>query len=115
MFTENVNVYRFSGVGPLDGFAPAGATFAGAGGAGALPNMIERLMPRFTEKKPGPMPRLRGINACPAAGFKSKSPNFVLRRSAGSVCAVANAGRSVNNPSPFVSRPVTILKGRPLE
>src|SRR4051812_24207400 len=100
MLTENVNVYRFSAVGPPDGFAPAGwagagapaagfaapgATPVAAGGAGTLPNMNERLMPRLTEKNPGPMPRLRGMRGWLGAGFKSKSPNFVFRRSDGSV------------------------------
>src|SRR5690242_21747141 len=136
MFTEKVNVYRFSGVGPLGDFAPAGDAAAGgpavgfaappgaapgaapaatAGVEGTLPNMNERLMLRLTEKKPGPMPKLRGMRRWLGRGFKSKSPNLVRFKSEGSVLSVANAGRSVNNPSPFVSRPVTILNGRPLE
>src|SRR6185295_19572271 len=100
MLTENVNVYRFSGVGPFAGFAaPAGgpaADAAAAGfvpgtapgaapaataGAGTLPNMNERLIPKLTEKNPGPMPKLRGMSGWLEAGFKSKSPNFVFRRS----------------------------------
>ena len=66
MFTENVNVYRFSGAGPLAGFAaaPAGAAPAGAadgaaaaaGAEGTLPNMNALLMPRLMEKKLGPIP-----------------------------------------------------------
>ena len=66
MFTENVNVYRFSGAGPLAGLAaPAGAALApadgaagatAAGAAGTFPNMNERLSPRLTEKKLGPTP-----------------------------------------------------------
>ena len=65
MLTENVTVYRFSGAGPLAGLlAPdcAGCAPPAAGGAaaaaepGTLPNEIDRLIPRFTEKKPGPMP-----------------------------------------------------------
>ena len=69
MFTEKVNVYRFSGVGPL-GFAALavaavevtgeGGVFAGgaaaAAGAGTLPKANARLSPKFTEKKLGPMP-----------------------------------------------------------
>ena len=130
MLTENVTVYRFSGAGPLAGlFAPdcaaaaagcvppgaAGFAAAAAGGAGTLPNANERLIPRLTEKKLGPMPKFRGINASPGAGARSKSPKRVCLRFFASVCAVANAGRSVNKPSPFVSRPVTILKGLPVE
>ena len=63
MFTENVNVYRFSGAGPLAGLAapagalaPAGAAAAAAGADGTFPNIIERLTPRLTEKKLGPTP-----------------------------------------------------------
>ncbi len=77
MFTEKVSVYFFSGLGPPDGLAPpagagAGAVApAGAGppgfatlaGAGTLPNAIDRVIPIFTEKKLGPTPKLRGINA----------------------------------------------------
>ena len=64
--TENVKVYRFSGVGALAGLAvpagaeaPAGGAEAGAaadGAAGTFPNMNARLIPRFTEKKLGPTP-----------------------------------------------------------
>ena len=69
MLTEKVNVYRFSGAGPLAGLAaaPAGAAPAGAadevdggaaaaGAAGTLPNMNALLIPRLTEKKLGPIP-----------------------------------------------------------
>ena len=66
MLIENVTVYRFSGAGPLAGLlAPAGAGCApaapaggaaAAAGAGMFPNANARLIPRFTEKKPGPMP-----------------------------------------------------------
>ncbi len=68
MFTENVRVYLFSGLGPLDGLAPpAGAGAAAAPGAGpagfaafaaapTLPNANARLIPMFTEKKLGPTP-----------------------------------------------------------
>src|SRR5918996_3518383 len=120
MFTEKVSVYFFSGLGPPDGLTPAAgaaaappgagpAGFAALAGAGTLPNAIERLIPKFTEKKLGPNPKLRGINSWPGSGLRSKSPKRVCLKSSGSVFAVANAGRSVNNPSPFVSRPVTIL------
>ena len=55
MLIENVNVYRFSGAGPLAGLlAPAAA--AGAACAGTFPNENERLIPMLTEKNPGPMP-----------------------------------------------------------
>ncbi len=74
MFTENVSVYLFSGLGPPDGLAPAagaGAASPGAGpagfaalaGAGTSPNANDRLMPKFTEKKLGPTPKFRGINS----------------------------------------------------
>jgi len=64
MFTESVSVYRFSGLGPFDAgvfgaaVLPAGfvAAPAGAGADGMLPNANERLIPRLTEKKLGPMP-----------------------------------------------------------
>ena len=67
MFTENVNVYRFSGAGPFAGLAPAEAPPAGAppagaagaaaeGAAGTFPNINARLIPRLTEKNPGPTP-----------------------------------------------------------
>ena len=62
MLTENVSVYFFSGVGPFAGLAPAcGAAAAGlgaaaAGGAGTFPNANDRLIPKLTEKKLGPMP-----------------------------------------------------------
>ena len=129
--TENVTVYRFSGAGPLAGlFAPDGAlagavvgcvpsaagfAAAAAGGAGTLPNANARLIPKLTEKKLGPIPKFRGINACPGAGARSKSPKRVCLKFFESVCDVANAGRSVNKPSPFVSRPVTMLNGLPVE
>ena len=66
MLIENVTVYRFSGAGPLAGLlAPDGAgcappaAAAGAAAdadAGTFPKEIERLIPRLTEKNPGPMP-----------------------------------------------------------
>jgi len=66
MLIENVTVYRFSGAGPFAGLLapdcagcdPAAAAGGGAaaGAEGTFPNANERLIPRFTEKKPGPMP-----------------------------------------------------------
>src|SRR5437016_4320630 len=76
------------------------------------PKLNDLLTPKLTEKKPGPRPSLRGIIVCPASGSRSKAPRRVtitLDRER----SVANAGRSVNRVSPFVSRPVVILNGAP--
>ena len=68
MFTEKVSVYFFSALGPPAGLAPAGCPAAGvppaaapaglaaAADAGTSPNAIDRLIPKFTEKKLGPIP-----------------------------------------------------------
>ena len=67
MLIENVTVYRFSGAGPFAGLlapdcagcvppAAAAGGAAAAAGEGMLPNEKARLIPRLTEKKPGPMP-----------------------------------------------------------
>ena len=64
MFTENVSVYRFSGLGAFAGAALlagaaaglAGPVPAAAGAAGMLPNANDRLIPKLTEKKLGPIP-----------------------------------------------------------
>src|SRR5207247_9060809 len=48
----------------------------------------------------------------PGAGFVSKAPKRVTI-TPGLVGSVANAGRSVNNESPFRSRPVVMLNGLP--
>src|SRR5216684_2078099 len=47
----------------------------------------------------------------PAIGFGSKSPQGVWML--GRLGSVANAGLSLNRPSPFRSRPAVILNGRP--
>src|ERR1044071_7291425 len=74
------------------------------------PNVL--LTPRFTLKKDGPLPKLRGMSSCPGAGFGSNAPKRVTT-TPGFVRSVANAGRSVKSESPLVSRPVVMLKGRP--
>lgn len=56
----------------------------------------------------GPLPRLRGIRTAPGDGFGSRTPYFVAIKF-GLFKSVANEGRSLKNPSPFVSRPVKIL------
>src|SRR6185295_1422306 len=71
---------------------------------------------KFTERKPGPSPKLRGINASPKAGRKLKLPYGVQTMFTPGLLQstfVANEGRSVKSKSPFVSAPVVILNGLP--
>lgn len=82
----------------------------GVFGSMALPNLIAFSRPRLTELKPGPRPKFLGIICWPGDGFGSKAPKGVTT-TPGLVRSVANAGRSEKNVSPFVSRPVMILKG----
>ncbi len=65
---------------------------------------MEELKTIFLE----PLPRFRGISLSVGEGFGSRTPYFVAIKS-GLLKSVANAGRSLKNPSPLVSRPVKIL------
>ena len=67
---------------------------------------------RFTETKPGPRPKFRGMIVWPGDGFGSNAPSGVTT-TPGLFRSVANAGRSLKNVSPFVSRPVVMLNGWP--
>src|SRR2546423_6179157 len=87
-----------------------GAALARAREEPPKPNVL--VSRRCTSKKVGPEPKLRGTSGCPGAGFGSKAPKRVTR-TPGFVRSVANAGRSAKRVSPFVSRPVTMLKGTP--
>jgi hypothetical protein len=49
---------------------------------------------------------------CPGDGVGSKAP-YGVTTTPGSDRSVANAGRSLKKVSPFVSRPVVMLKGGP--
>ena len=89
-----------------------GAPGGGADGGRALPNLNVFPMLRFTERKPGPRPKFRGMIVCPGEGVGSNAPSGVTT-TPGSFRSVAKAGRSLKNVSPFVSRPVVILKGWP--
>src|SRR5688500_9651498 len=82
----------------------------GAFGSIAGPNFQTFATFKFTETKPGPRPKLRGMIVCPGSGFGSKAPSGVTT-TPGLFRSVANAGRSLKNVSPFVSRPVMMLKG----
>ena len=124
---ERTNEYGRCTGGLAGGFAvvPLGAVGAGAfalvvagpPGGGALgaiagPNLNTFATLKFTETKPGPRPKFRGMIVWPAEGFGSNAPKGVTT-TPGLFRSVANAGRSLKNVSPFVSRPVVILKGWP--
>jgi hypothetical protein len=118
-FNEKFTEYgRWTG-GLLGGFCspPLAGVVVGPPGGGdfgsiALPNLIVFPTLMFTETKPGARPKLRGIIVCPGEGVGSNAPSGVTI-TPGSFKSVANAGRSVKNVSPFVSRPVVMLKGWP--
>src|SRR5687767_11599622 len=85
---------------------------AGVFGGMARPNLKVFDAPTFTEKKVGPCAKLRGIIFWPGVGFGSSAPYGVIT-TPGLFRSVANAGRSENDVSPLVSRPVVILNGGP--
>ena len=87
--------------------APAGG---GVFGSIALPNLIVLPTLRLTDKKPGPRPKFLGMIVCPGEGVGSNAPKGVTT-TPGSFRSVANAGRSLKNVSPLVSRPVVMLNG----
>ncbi len=66
----------------------------------------------LTETIPGARPIFLGMIFWPGDGVGSSAPNGVMI-TPGSLGSVANAGRSVKSVSPFVSRPVVMLKGWP--
>ena len=82
----------------------------GARGSIAGPNLNALPRLKLTDIKPGPRPMFLGMTFCPGAGVGSSAPNGVIT-TPGSSRSVANAGRSVNSVSPFVSTPVVMLKG----
>src|SRR5688572_25597290 len=106
----------FGGVAPAPGAVAAGAVAlvvlgppgGGAFGSIAGPNFQTFATLKFTDIKPGPRPKLRGMMVCPGSGFGSKAPSGVTT-TPGLLRSVANAGRSLKNVSPFVSRPVMML------
>ena len=125
---EKVNEYGRCTGGLAGGFAAALPEAAGPDGAGAPalvvagppgggacgsiagPNLNTFATLKFTETKPGPRPKFRGMISWPGEGFGSNAPNGVTT-TPGLFRSVANAGRSLKNVSPFVSRPVVMLKG----
>src|SRR3954463_1904026 len=117
-FTENASVYGLCTGGGLGGVWDAAASVVrGAPGGGAFGSMADpnlNALPRFrlTEMKPGPRPMFRGMIFCPGEGVGSRAPKGVMT-TPGLFRSVANAGRSLKNVSPFVSRPVVILNGLP--
>src|SRR6266566_2592034 len=86
-----------------------------------VPKVQVLLIVRFTTKYPGDWPKFRGMSGSPGAGCKLKFPNLVQTTFTGlagpvqATPAGAKEGRSTNWPSPFVSAPVMMLKGLPVE
>ena len=91
-----------------------GAALPGRGAFGAIarPNLKVFDAPMFTEKNRGPCAKLCGIIFSSGVGFGSKAP-YGVKIMPGLFGLSANAGRSENDVSPFVSRPVVMLNGRP--